>query len=369
MNTTQQLFVHWYFNDFRQTDPLYRAMARTVENSPWHREDSVGIHTDMVVAQYLALDGVENFDVRGAFACAFHDVGKPPAEQIKFREDRGEYKAFHGHEQVSARMWENWAVENWGLLRDVFGFVPRDIYTIGWMIEHHVPWGTKKDGKLDAFGATAHHTIGNAPTWAHVLLADQTGRISDPDHQRGEQALEWLEDHERRVIASEFRWTPYGDKKVYMLIGAPGCGKSTYRQQLLREHPDAAVISMDDCRIEFYGEPYDQAFAKASKDSSFGAKVDARYIETLRKNDVVILDNTNTAAKARNRWLAPARARDFQTVAVLFPVARQTVIDRQKTRKDKEIPAHVVEAMYDRMALPMIGDFDDVIVHDGNLPA
>ena len=362
----RQRFIHWYFEEFQQTD-LYAAMAATVEDSPWHRERNVGVHTDMVVSQYLARNNPE-FDVRGAIGCAFHDVGKPPAEITKYREDRGHYRAYHGHEKVSARMWEDWAVRNWTFLADTFELDSRDIYTIGWMIEHHVPWATKKDDKLNAFASTAYETLGFNYAWMDMLMADQTGRISDPSHERGEEALEWIDDHYDRVDRAEHRYRKFDNGKVvYMLIGAPGCGKSTFRRQLLTQHPDAATVSMDDMRMEFYGGPYDNAFLKSTKDSSFNAKVDKRYVETLRENDVVILDNTHTVAKARRRWMAPARARDFKLVAVVFPVELQTVLDRQKSRPDKEVPAHVVENMYNQLSLPLYGDFDDIIVCDSNL--
>lgn len=366
----KQEFIHWYFEEFQQ-DPLYQAMAETVEGSPWHRERNVGVHTDMVVTEYLNRNASHNdiLDVRGAIGCAFHDVGKPPAEVIKFREDRGEYKAFHGHELVSARLWEDWAVRNWQLLREKFSLSPEDIYAIGWMIEHHVPWATKKDEKLNAFGATAFETIGGSNAWIDMLLSDQYGRISDESHQRGEEAAEWVRDHRIRVSKAEYRWKKHTDKAVYMLIGAPGSGKSTFRNKQFQD-TDHTVVSMDDLRMEWYDKnDYETAFAKASKDSSFNAKVDKFYIETLRENDMVVLDNTNTAAKARKRWIAPAKARDFKVIGVLFPVALQTILDRQKTREDKTIPDHVVRNMYERMSLPMYGEFDDVIVYDGNLPA
>ena len=151
-----------------------------------------------------------------------------------------------------------------------------------------------------------------------------------------------------------------------MLIGPPGCGKSTYRSKIFKEHPTAAIVSMDDLRLEWYGGSYDEAFNASTKDKQFNAKVDQRYIETLRDNDVVILDNTNTMTKARRRWLAPARARDFRIKAVLFPVSKDVIKERQ-SKRDKFIPHDVVDRMYDRMQLPMYGDFDDVIVVGSNL--
>lgn len=367
----KQKFIHWYFDDFHY-DPKFVAMRETSEDSPWHRECNVGIHTDMVVAEYLSRSSP--FDIRGAIGSAFHDVGKPPSEIIKYREDRGEYRAYHGHELVSARMWEDWAVRNWTFLATEFGLEPLDLYTIGWMIEHHVPWATKKDDKLNAFARTAYMTLPGAPAWTDMLLADQYGRISDLSHERGEEAQLWVNDHEdRKYRAEHASWTPYTDNKVYMLIGPPGAGKSTFRKALEKSYEnnmevDLTTVSMDDLRLEWYGGAYDEAFAKASKDSKFNAKVDKHYVETLRNNNIVILDNTNTAAKARKRWMAPARARNFRIIAVLFPSTLQQVKERQKIRSDKEVPLDVVEKMYNRLSLPLYGDFDEIIVDVNNLP-
>lgn len=358
-------FIHWYFEQF-QLDPLYLAMSKTVEGSPWHRERNVGVHTDMVVSQYLSRS--TDFDVRGAIGCAFHDVGKPSSEIIKFKPERGQYRAYHGHELVSARMWEDWAVKNWSFLTEKFGLVPMDIYTINWMIEHHVPWATKDNDKLDGFAATANRTVGDAEVWAHMLMADQVGRISDDSHQRHAECKAWIEDHFIRVGKAAHAWKPYGDKKVFMLVGAPGSGKSTYRLKLLNDYPNAKVISMDDLRLEWYGGDYDQAFAASSNDKHFGARVDALYVDALRNNETLILDNTNTSQKGRKRWLAPAHARDFNVTAVLFPATLDQVQKRQHTRGDKVIPKHVVDDMYKRMSMPMFGDFSDVIVVPDNLP-
>ena len=90
------------------TTDMFLVMEQTVEASPWHREANVKVHTDMVVSEYVQRTDAakiqwERTDFLGAAACAFHDTGKPAAKIQKYREDRGNYFAFHGHEVVSSR--------------------------------------------------------------------------------------------------------------------------------------------------------------------------------------------------------------------------------------------------------------------------
>lgn len=197
MNLTIDLrteFITWYFNEFHLTD-LYQTMVGTVEGSPYHREANVGIHTDMVVAQYLGrCDSIwDTPTLLGAFACAFHDVGKPAACQkngIKFKPERGNYLSFGGHELFSSRMWEDFAVREWVRL-EAFGLQVEDIYRVGWMIEHHLPWGVKKAEKRKALAQTLHETGLKLP-FIDFLLADTWGRISDDGPEKKAKVNLWV---------------------------------------------------------------------------------------------------------------------------------------------------------------------------------
>jgi len=189
-------FTTWYFNEFHLTD-LYYDMVETVEGSPYHREVTVGTHTDMVVAQYLGYNSVswDKKALLGALACAFHDVGKPTAckkNGIKFKPERGNYLSFGGHELFSSRMWEDFAVTEWERLEE-FGLVEEDIYKVGWMIEHHLPWGVKKPEKRKAIAQTLHET-GLRRAFIDLLLADTWGRISDDGPEKKAKVEAWIAD-------------------------------------------------------------------------------------------------------------------------------------------------------------------------------
>lgn len=176
-------FIFWYHEEFKQSE-LYTNMEKTVEDSPWHRERNVAIHTDMVVSQYIGF--IENNvwsteDVLGALACAFHDVGKPAAMEVCYREDRGEYRKFHGHEVVSARLWEDYAMTNWKTLAKYFDLALRDIYRVGWLCEKHLPFGIKNQQKRLNLALTVRKLFPYNQHWIFntVLMSDAFGRISD----------------------------------------------------------------------------------------------------------------------------------------------------------------------------------------------
>ena len=62
-------FIEFYFNEL-QTHPIFQEMNSLAEESPWHREGSIGIHTNMVVSEFISRspNKWEQVDVVGAMA-------------------------------------------------------------------------------------------------------------------------------------------------------------------------------------------------------------------------------------------------------------------------------------------------------------
>lgn len=189
--------IHWYYNEFQLTD-LYQDMAHMAEESPWHRERSIGTHTDMVFAEYLRIcEHNHPNSILGGFAVIFHDVGKPGVCQHKWKESRGNYKSFNGHEQLSSRLWEDWAVRNWSFLVERFGFEPNDIYRVGYLIEFHKPWDITKKDKLDAMALTLM-MLGLVGVFNEMIKADTFGRISDDSEAKRMKVNDWCSDFQNR---------------------------------------------------------------------------------------------------------------------------------------------------------------------------
>ena len=191
----KQAFLSWYDN-FKHTD-LFLSMEAISENSPWHREATVGIHTEMVVDEYVnAADLYHSDECRidpiwdrmtylGAIAAAFHDVGKPAARTAKFSEARGNYFSYPGHELMSARLFEDYATKRFPM------FGAQDIYVICWMLEHHMPWEVKDKTKRENMAKTVK-MYDLLDVFTRLLLSDQYGRTSDDAETKRADVRAWI---------------------------------------------------------------------------------------------------------------------------------------------------------------------------------
>lgn len=327
-------------------------MKSTVEDSPWHREANVWVHTQMVVDQYRqqVSEDAENFDL-GYAAVAFHDVGKPSCRIEKHSAERGTYFAYHGHEKRSARMFVDWAVENkWDA---------RSIFITSWMIENHMPWANTKSSFLTDLKHTCEYDGGFYDIFKAALRADQRGRISDDSAAKLERVEAWLDQ-----LDSALPWCAWfhHDRVMYVPIGPTGSGKSTLTSKLIAENDDVGVFSLDAVRHKRYNTTdYASAYQQSVDDSTFRTHASAEYRSTLKKHHkVLILDNTNLTPKSRREMLTAARREGYQTVAVPLFTQLQTVISRQHTRTDKCVPAHAVTQQYYSVSLPSMGEVDDI---------
>lgn len=381
-------FIYFYNETFK-TDPLYSAMAETSENSPWHRERNVAVHTDMVVSQYISRSPQTwtVADLLGALTCAFHDVGKPGAMEHVYSEQRGWYKRFAGHEKLSARLWEDWAVRNIDTLNKYFELdsndcIDRYIWAITWMTEYHVPWGIKKPNKRNNLIATVYkidsREVNNS--FIRVLLADTYGRISDDAETKQTASEQWCEefisDLRKYAYTYDGDANPSSRKCLHVLIGPPGSGKSTAVETItgLGSSREVAHYSLDDLRIDWYGDnsitdptdKYNSAWKRAQNDKEFVNKAQQEYMRILKSFDNTdwvdfVVDNTNGSIKYRQFYINEARKRGFRVIGWVFPNTLAELIDRQNTRSDKTIPSEVVTRMYYNQNAPSYGEFDDIV--------
>jgi predicted kinase len=147
--------------------------------------------------------------------------------------------------------------------------------------------------------------------------------------------------------------------KLYMLIGVPAAGKSTWREQ---NSMDAAVISTDDIleRIAAeQGATYNEVFKDNIKLATQLANL--MVVNAFAAGRDVVWDQTNLTRKSRAGKLAQV-PEDYEKFAVFFPTPDQTEHARRLAlRPGKTIPWNILNGMISTVEQPTMDEGFDVI--------
>lgn len=173
--------------------------------------------------------------------------------------------------------------------------------------------------------------------------------------------------------------------KCYVLIGPPGSGKTTLRNEILKDNPETVVISSDDY-IEMYAETmrsigiemnYSQAFEEIDKKAVEKAVL-GDFERTVRTGADVLIDRTNMTRKSRAKFLnlIPDASHlpggnGYQKIAMVMqthPVVLEDRLIRRAKRTGKHIPWHVVRNMQASYEHPQAPEFYTVFIHGENSP-
>lgn len=140
---------------------------------------------------------------------------------------------------------------------------------------------------------------------------------------------------------------------LYMMIGLPASGKSTYAKKISQE-TGAQIVSSDEIRKELWGS-YDD---REHNNETFRV-VEDKILEELEKGDVVY-DATNLNYKRRMNFLQ--RLKGIEKVAVLMLTPYEECSKRNNLRQRK-VPDEAMERMYFNIDIPLYYEgFDEIII-------
>jgi predicted kinase len=151
---------------------------------------------------------------------------------------------------------------------------------------------------------------------------------------------------------------------IYVLVGLPGTGKSTWVRSINR-NGDYVLISSDD-EIERHakdqGLTYNDVFGDYIKTAT--ALMKQKFKDAIASNANIIWDQTNMTAKKRNSILQQV-PKTYKKIAVVFQLDDDELKSRLEKRANEEgksIPAHILKSMADTFQMPTTAEgFDDII--------
>lgn len=141
---------------------------------------------------------------------------------------------------------------------------------------------------------------------------------------------------------------------MYMLIGLPASGKSTWVE---KNKGDALVISSDNL-IEAYaadhGMTYNEVFKEQIKIATAVVKIEAQ--KAFAADQDVIWDQTNITKKSRASKLAMV-PEHYHKTAVFFATPPEEEWQRRlNSRPGKSIPAHILDSMVEMLEMPELDE-------------
>ncbi|MGW2376254.1 polynucleotide kinase-phosphatase [Kitasatospora sp. NPDC001683] len=130
------------------------------------------------------------------------------------------------------------------------------------------------------------------------------------------------------------RRLPVTDVSLVVLIGTSGSGKSTFAR---RHFLPTQVISSDFCRGLVADDDNDQSASAEAFDV-------LHYIvgKRLAAGRLTVVDATNVQPEARRQLVAIAREHDVLPIAIVLDVPPGVCAERNRSRPDRQLPAHVV---------------------------
>lgn len=137
--------------------------------------------------------------------------------------------------------------------------------------------------------------------------------------------------------------------KLYILIGLPGSGKSTYAKR----HTECTVINPDRIRKELYGSEECQEDGRRVFGIAF-----YRLRKAISENKDVIFDATNITRWSRKQFFKF----NAEVIAVFFNTDKEECKKRNAARS-RIVPEQVIDNMASRLEIPLLEEgFSEIII-------
>lgn len=147
---------------------------------------------------------------------------------------------------------------------------------------------------------------------------------------------------------------------LYIAVGLPGSGKSTYAKNFIKDK-DIEYLSSDELRA-VYGKSEEDQTVTPLVFGHIKRKVD----EFLKDGKNVLVDATSVNRRERSDYINTAKKYGAKVVAIVFKMDRQGLIDRNKKRGEqggRVVPDWVIDKMLAKFEEPSYSEGIDVMIY------
>jgi predicted kinase len=150
---------------------------------------------------------------------------------------------------------------------------------------------------------------------------------------------------------------------LYVLVGVPGSGKTTWIGLQSFDWDNTVIISTDRY-VEQYAIAMNKTYSDVFKEYMPTAvdKMAQAAVDAFKANKVVVWDQTSTSVSARAKKLRMVPAH-YTKIAVVFETPRKDIHDKFLNRPGKKIPSEVIQNMISNFVYPSVSEgFDKIII-------
>lgn len=127
--------------------------------------------------------------------------------------------------------------------------------------------------------------------------------------------------------------------KLILMRGISGSGKTTKAREILKENPEAVILSTDDLFI-VEGQ---YVFDPSKLDQNHKMNQERCHQAMTAKTKTIIIDNTNIQIWEMIPYHKLAQKHGYEThIIEINPPTLSELLHRQETRGDKKVPEHVI---------------------------
>lgn len=147
---------------------------------------------------------------------------------------------------------------------------------------------------------------------------------------------------------------------LYIAVGLPGSGKSTYAKNFIKGK-DIEYLSSDELRAVYGKDETDQSVTSIV----FG-HIKRKVDEFLKDGKNVLVDATSVNRRERSDYINSAKKYGAKVVALVFKMDRNGLIARNKKRGEeggREVPTFVIDKMFAKFEEPSSDEGIDTIIY------